>query len=348
MSTFFLSLSCECQVSALTMSERKTAEDLFTMQAKTEILKLKAAGADLGEGRVMADEIEGVLESHLKTIASLRAENQALEDAMHMLKGDLGGVDLGDDEMGSPDAAAAEGAEDKLDPDEEAANDEVDAEEQREFAMEQKHMEESLDELNKGIEEKAALVQQLQRSQKAFVSMKKRYDARTVELEGVMRTLETDKANLMTELERVEAESKAEQGKPQPTARTGRKGELQGKLKALNQQLADAKKKQLDQERLVRAREKAQNQLKKLSFEVDKLRGQKEALTKRMQDDADRFKTRREEWAKEKKELVKKNNTAKKAAMELKSTTKRQAAMIQKKTQVIRYLTAQRVQLLSL
>ena len=125
---FFLSLSCECQVSALTVSERKTAEDLFTMQAKTEILKLKAAGADLGEGRVMADEIEGVLESHLKTIASLRAENQALEDAMHMLKGDLGGVDLGDDDMGSPDAAAAaEGAEDKLDPDEEAANDEVDA-----------------------------------------------------------------------------------------------------------------------------------------------------------------------------------------------------------------------------
>lgn len=324
------------EITALSATSRKSAEDFFALQAKMQVLQLKADGASVGKGTVGDDEIEGVLESHLHTIASLRAENQELADALMVLKGSSTGDPVSPrgsqgEESGFDTPAGPE--DEMLDPDEAAALAEDEAEEQREFALEQAQMEKQIGEVDQSLKEKETLMKELQCNQKAFATMKRRFDMKTAELEAVIRTGEQDKLTLLGEIEKLEQNPIAETSDSKSSAKS--KGELEGKLKSLNQQLNDAKKKQKQQARLLKVREQADSQLRKMNQEVDKLRGQKDALAKRMRDEADRFKQRREQWLAEKKELMKKQGEAKKEAMELKSRAKRQDAMLKRKTQEV-------------
>jgi len=112
-------------------------------------------------------------------------------------------------------------------------------------------------ELEEGISEKERLMEQLTRSQRAFHSMKQRYEMKMNEMEASMREMNSERATLMKDVERHQKSEKEEKEKPNLDTNKARKAEAaraeaEGRLQMLDIQIKDMRKKQKEAERVRR------------------------------------------------------------------------------------------------
>jgi len=158
------------------------------------------------------------------------------------------------------DSLSLDPSEPLFEPEEEAAHAEEDEAEQAEFEQEQAKMGDTMAELESNITEKEQLMEQLTRSQRAFHSMKQRYEMKMNEMEVSMREMSKERASLMQEVEAQAAmerqeQSKAQGSRDQDKANKAEKAraEAEGRLSMLDTQMKELRKKQKEAERVRRS-----------------------------------------------------------------------------------------------
>eukprot|EP00392_Amoebophrya_sp_AT5.2_P011078 g11153.t1 len=191
------------------------------------------------------------------------------------------------------------------------------AKEERDFRQDQEQLITRVHELESAISEKEQLMEQLCYQEKAFYSMKQRYESRCQELE-------TQIGKVLQEKKKLEAEvagtgggttSLTTSARPSSTgtsavgaiASTTQQALLQGKLLEVNRHLAQLQRQQAEAQRLFRAKEAQERRMQKMGEEIARLRGQRDTIQHRVKQEENRFRKWKKEWQAKLKNLQQEN-----------------------------------------
>ncbi|CAD7946219.1 unnamed protein product [Amoebophrya sp. A120] len=192
----------------------------------------------------------------------------------------------------------------------------TDQAEEETFRKEQQNLQERMVDLEKAIAEKEKLMEQLCFQERAFYSMKQRYESRCKELEDQIANVQADKLKLEKEIS--EKGSSTTTGPlsgsatttPTPVSSSSNQKQalLQGKLAEVNRHLTQLQRQQQEAQRLFRAKEAQERRMLKMGDEIARLRGQRDTIQHRVRQEENRFRKWKKEWQAKYKNLQEENN----------------------------------------
>ncbi|XP_030466555.1 kinesin-like protein KIN-4A [Syzygium oleosum] len=192
-----------------------------------------------------------------------------------------------------------------------------------EHTLLQNSMDKELHELNKRLEEKES-------EMKLFggldtVALKQHFGKKIMELEDEKRTVQQERDRLLAEVENLAANSDGHTQKMQDIHAQ--------KLKTLEAQISDLKKKQENQVQLLKQKQKSDEAAKRLQEEIQSIKAQKVQLQHRMKQEAEQFRQWKASREKELLQLRKEGRRNEYERHKLQALNQRQKMVLQRKTE---------------
>ncbi|KAK9112692.1 hypothetical protein Scep_020211 [Stephania cephalantha] len=192
-----------------------------------------------------------------------------------------------------------------------------------EHTLLQNTMDKELNELNKRLEQKES-------EMKLFggfdtVALKQHFGKKVMELEDEKRTVEQQRDHLLAEVENLNATSDGQTQKMQDIHAQ--------KLKALEAQILDLKKKQENQVQLLKQKQRSDEAAKRLQDEIQYIKSQKVQLQHRIKQEAEQFRLWKASREKELLQLRKEGRRNEYERHKLQALNQRQKMVLQRKTE---------------
>ncbi|XP_040996765.1 kinesin-like protein KIN-4A isoform X1 [Juglans microcarpa x Juglans regia] len=192
-----------------------------------------------------------------------------------------------------------------------------------EHTLLQNTMDKELNELNKRLEEKESEMKLFGEFDTA--TLKQHFGKKIMELEDEKKTVQQERDRLLAEVENLAAGS------------DGQKQRLQDihaqKLKALEAQISDLKKKQESQVQLLKQKQKSDEAAKRLQDEIQSIKAQKVQLQQRIKQEAEQFRQWKASREKELLQLRKEGRRNEYERHKLQALNQRQKMVLQRKTE---------------
>ncbi|XP_030540012.2 kinesin-like protein KIN-4A isoform X2 [Rhodamnia argentea] len=192
-----------------------------------------------------------------------------------------------------------------------------------EHTLLQNSLDQELHELNKRLEEKES-------EMKLFggldtVALKQHFGKKVMELEDEKKTVQQERDRLLAEVENLAANSDGQTQKMQDIHAQ--------KLKMLEAQISDLKKKQENQVQLLKQKQKSDEAAKRLQEEIQSIKAQKVQLQHRMKQEAEQFRQWKASREKELLQLRKEGRRNEYERHKLQALNQRQKMVLQRKTE---------------
>ncbi|XP_063414423.1 chromosome-associated kinesin KIF4-like isoform X3 [Mytilus trossulus] len=149
----------------------------------------------------------------------------------------------------------------------------------KEYAFRQAKMTNELQELNKLLEKKERLAKQMTQNDDQMKAMKGQYDHAISGMNSEIESLQKEKEELAQALENAKYNSATSKVAEQRRQR----------LKELEQQMSQLKRKVNDQTKLLKMKEQSEKQVSKMNVDIQGMKQQRVKLMKQMKEDADEF-----------------------------------------------------------
>ncbi|KAG2666297.1 hypothetical protein I3760_15G051800 [Carya illinoinensis] len=192
-----------------------------------------------------------------------------------------------------------------------------------EHTLLQNTMDKELNELNKRLEEKESEMKLF--GEFGTAALKQHFGKKIMELEDEKKTVQQERDRLLAEVENLAAGS------------DGQKQRLQDihaqKLKALEAQISDLKKKQESQVQLLKQKQKSDEAAKRLQDEIQSIKAQKVQLQQRIKQEAEQFRQWKASREKELLQLRKEGRRNEYERHKLQALNQRQKMVLQRKTE---------------
>ncbi|KAL3514457.1 hypothetical protein ACH5RR_027174 [Cinchona calisaya] len=192
-----------------------------------------------------------------------------------------------------------------------------------EHTLLQDSMDKELNELNKRLEQKES-------EMKLFggldaVALRQHFGRKITELEDEKRTVQQERDRLLTEVENLAANSDGQAQKLQDMHAQ--------KLKSLEAQIQDLKKKQESQVQLLKQKQKSDEAAKRLQDEIQSIKAQKVQLQQKIKQEAEQFRQWKASREKELLQLKKEGRRNEYERHKLQALNQRQKMVLQRKTE---------------
>lgn len=305
------------------------SSEMLKMRQQLELLQAELCAR--GGGRTSPDEVQ-VLKDR---IAWLEATNEELSRELHEYRNRCTGAEQSETnpKIGASFSVKNEGLKrglhsmessdyqmsesgDSTDIDEEAAK-------EWEHTLLQDSMDKELHELNKRLEEKES-------EMKLFggcdaLALKQHFGKKILELEEEKRTVQKERDRLLAEVENLAANSDGQAQKLQDMHSQ--------KLKSLEAQIQDLKKKQESQVQLLKQKQKSDEAAKRLQDEIQFIKAQKVQLQHKIKQEAEQFRQWKATREKELLQLKKEGRRNEYERHKLQALNQRQKMVLQRKTE---------------
>ncbi|PON94237.1 Kinesin-like protein [Trema orientale] len=192
-----------------------------------------------------------------------------------------------------------------------------------EHTLLQNSMDKELHELNKRLEEKESEMKLFGVSDP--VALKQHFGKKIVELEDEKRAVQQERDRLLAEVENLAANTDGQAQKLQDTHSQ--------KLKTLEAQILDLKKKQENQVQLLKQKQKSDEAAKRLQDEIHSIKAQKVQLQQRIKQEAEQFRQWKASREKELLQLRKEGRRNEYERHKLQALNQRQKLVLQRKTE---------------
>ncbi|XP_030496212.1 kinesin-like protein KIN-4A isoform X1 [Cannabis sativa] len=192
-----------------------------------------------------------------------------------------------------------------------------------EHTLLQNSMDKELDELNKRLEEKESEMKLFGVS--GPVALKQHFGKKIVELEDEKKTVQQERDRLLAEVENLAANTDGQTQKLQDVHSL--------KLKTLEAQILDLKKKQENQVQLLKQKQKSDEAAKRLQDEIHSIKAQKVQLQQRIKQEAEQFRHWKASREKELLQLRKEGRRNEYERHKLQALNQRQKLVLQRKTE---------------
>ncbi|XP_024371093.1 kinesin-like protein KIN-4A [Physcomitrium patens] len=187
----------------------------------------------------------------------------------------------------------------------------------------QENLDKELKELDKKLEQKEAEMKSF--SKPETVVLKQHFERKLVELEEEKKMLQRERDTLMTELESLATTSDEHTHKLQES--------YGNKLKTLESQIADLKKKQENQSHLLRAKQRIEESAKRLQEEIQRIKAHKVQLQQKQKQESEQFRVWKAQREKEVLQLRKEGRRNVFEMQKLQALHQRQTKVLQRKTE---------------
>nr|XP_043635441.1 kinesin-like protein KIN-4A [Erigeron canadensis] len=192
-----------------------------------------------------------------------------------------------------------------------------------EHTLLQDSMDKELHELNKRLEQKEWEMKLFEGSD--TMTLKQHFGKKLMELEDEKRTVQIERDRLQTEVENLSASSDSQ---------TQKARDLQShKLKSLESQIQELKKKQESQVQLLRQKQKSDEAAKRLQDEIQFIKAQKVQLQHKIKQEAEQFRHWKASREKELLQLKKEGRRNEYERLKLQALNQRQKMVLQRKTE---------------
>ncbi|KAL4559566.1 hypothetical protein LXL04_031709 [Taraxacum kok-saghyz] len=193
-----------------------------------------------------------------------------------------------------------------------------------EHTLLQDSMDKELHELNKRLEQKESEMR-LFEGPDSMNTLKQHFGKKLMELEDEKRTVQIERDRLLTEVENLSATSDGQSQKMQDLH--------SHKLKSLESQIQDLKKKQENQVQLLRQKQKSDEAAKRLQDEIQFIKAQKVQLQHKIKQEAEQFRHWKVSREKELLQLKKEGRRNEYERHKLQALNQRQKMVLQRKTE---------------
>ncbi|GFR76078.1 chromosome-associated kinesin KIF4A [Elysia marginata] len=275
------------QLQSTVAQTRRTLEQMVHLQDSNDRLKLRInqvkdfVGIDLD---LLSSSID--VESHPQAKAEL--------EKLHKLTGSIKSASETENDEDDAEMSEEEDTDEKENTDEEATDEVMptprSCHETKKHTIRQAELQRELGEINRILSTKQALAEQIQAAEDQMEAMKSKYETMLSEFKVKTSQLEKEKEQLTCNL--MDAKSKANASKVAEQRRQ--------RLKELEQQMLQLKKKMAEQSKIVKMKESTDKQMGKLGNEILLLKQQRVKLMKQMKEDVSNF----QKWKKEKEKQV--------------------------------------------
>ncbi|XP_023728461.1 kinesin-like protein KIN-4A [Lactuca sativa] len=192
-----------------------------------------------------------------------------------------------------------------------------------EHTLLQDSMDKELHELNKRLEQKESEMRLFEGSD--TMTLKQHFGKKLMELEDEKRAVQIERDRLLTEVENLSASSDGQSQKMQDLH--------SHKLKSLESQIQDLKKKQENQVQLLRQKQKSDEAAKRLQDEIQFIKAQKVQLQHKIKQEAEQFRHWKASREKELLQLKKEGRRNEYERHKLQALNQRQKMVLQRKTE---------------
>ncbi|CAN6903826.1 unnamed protein product [Brassica oleracea] len=191
-----------------------------------------------------------------------------------------------------------------------------------EHALRQNNMGNELSELSKRLEEKES---EMKICGAGTEIIRQHFEKKMMELEKEKRTVQVERDLLLAEVEKLAASSDRQ-------AQVARDSHAQ-KLKALETQISNLKKKQENQVEALKQKQKSEDAAKRLQAEIQCIKAQKVQLQHKMKQEADQFRQWKASQEKELLQLKKEGRKTEHERLKLEALNRRQKMVLHRKTE---------------
>ncbi|CAM6035512.1 unnamed protein product [Sphagnum compactum] len=192
-----------------------------------------------------------------------------------------------------------------------------------EHTMLQENLDKELQELNKRLEQKEAEMKSFTKPE--TVVLKQHFERKLLELEEEKKSLQGERDSLMAELESLATTTDENTQKLQET--------YKNKLKQLEAQIADLKKKQENQSQLLRQKQRSDEAAKRLQEEIQRIKTHKVQLQQKMKQESEQFRAWKGQREKEVLQLRKEGRRNVYEMHKLQALHQRQKMVLQRKSE---------------
>ncbi|CAK9197574.1 unnamed protein product [Sphagnum troendelagicum] len=192
-----------------------------------------------------------------------------------------------------------------------------------EHTMLQENLDKELQELNKRLEQKEAEMKSFAKPE--TVVLKQHFERKLLELEEEKKSLQGERDSLMAELESLATTTDENAQKLQET--------YKNKLKQLEAQIADLKKKQENQSQLLRQKQRSDEAAKRLQEEIQRIKTHKVQLQQKMKQESEQFRAWKGQREKEVLQLRKEGRRNVYEMHKLQALHQRQKMVLQRKSE---------------
>ncbi|CAH8268115.1 unnamed protein product [Arabidopsis lyrata] len=201
-------------------------------------------------------------------------------------------------------------------------SEDIAAAEEWEHALRQNSMGKELNELSKRLEEKES---EMKICGIGTETIRQHLEKKMMELEKEKRTVQVERDLLLAEVEELAASSDRQ-------AQVARDNHAQ-KLKALETQILNLKKKQENQVAVLKQKQKSEDAAKRLKAEIQCIKAQKVQLQQKMKQEAEQFRQWKASQEKELLQLKKEGRKTEHERLKLEALNRRQKMVLQRKTE---------------
>ncbi|XP_071724026.1 kinesin-like protein KIN-4A [Rutidosis leptorrhynchoides] len=197
------------------------------------------------------------------------------------------------------------------------------AEKEWEHAVLQNSIDKELDDLNKQLEQKESEMKLIRGADTE--ALKQHFSKKIMELEAEKRSAQLERDRLLTEVETLSANSDGQTQKMQD--------KYAQKLKALESQISNLKKKQESQVELLKQKQRSEEAAKRLQAEIQYIKAQKVQLQHKLKQEAEQFRQWKASREKEVLQLKKEGRRNEYERHKLEALNQRQKMVLQRKTE---------------
>ncbi|KAG7565136.1 Kinesin motor domain [Arabidopsis suecica] len=201
-------------------------------------------------------------------------------------------------------------------------SEDIAAAEEWEHALRQNSMGKELNELSKRLEEKES---EMKVCGIGTETIRQHFEKKMMELEKEKRTVQVERDLLLAEVEELAASSDRQ-------AQVARDNHAH-KLKALETQILNLKKKQENQVEILKQKQKSEDAAKRLKAEIQCIKSQKVQLQQKMKQEAEQFRKWKASQEKELLQLKKEGRKTEHERLKLEALNRRQKMVLQRKTE---------------
>ncbi|KAL1216345.1 Kinesin-like protein KIN-4B [Cardamine amara subsp. amara] len=201
-------------------------------------------------------------------------------------------------------------------------SEDIGAAEEWEHALRQNNMGKELNELSKRLEEKES---EIKFCGVGTETIRQHFEKKMMELEKEKRTVQVERDLLLAEVEELAASSDRQ-------AQVARDKHAH-KLKSLETQISNLKKKQENQVEILKQKQKSEDAAKRLQAEIQCIKSQKVQLQQKMKQEAEQFRHWKASQEKELLQLKKEGRKTEHERLKLEALNRRQKMVLQRKTE---------------
>ncbi|CAL9246941.1 unnamed protein product [Arabidopsis halleri] len=281
-------------------------------------------------GETPSEEVQVMREKIMK----LESANQELSRELHIYRSkratlDSCNIDAQEDGVMFPKDDGLKRGFESMDSDYEMSeatsggiSEDIAAAEEWEHALRQNNMGKELNELSKRLEEKES---EMKICGIGTETIRQHFEKKMMELEKEKRTVQVERDLLLAEVEELAASSDRQ-------AQVARDNHAH-KLKALETQILNLKKKQENQVEILKQKQKSEDAAKRLKAEIQCIKSQKVQLQQKMKQEAEQFRQWKVSQEKELLQLKKEGRKTEHERLKLEALNRRQKMVLQRKTE---------------